>query len=178
MPGFFVASLPGNEGTIARHWRSWTRRARPAARTGSPRVQCLRAMCSAACTTNPASSTYLSGNGTVQWIRAAPSLLSRCIFVVCQEVREIDDDPFCNPCALVALKLFGGPNDSDTISAWLRTIDDMPETTFNVGQTLTKVPIFSGLAENELVFLAQRAVPRHYSAGEIVFSEGEPCVGL
>ena len=45
-------------------------------------------------------------------------------------------------------------------------------------QTLAKVPIFSGLAENELSFLAQRAVPRNYRAGEIVFSEGEPCSGL
>ena len=93
-------------------------------------------------------------------------------------MRGIDDYPFWNPCALVALRALPAPNDIDTISAWLRTIDDMPETTVNVGQTLTKVPIFSGLAENELVFLAQRAVPRHYSAGEIVFSEGEPCSGL
>lgn len=38
--------------------------------------------------------------------------------------------------------------------------------------------IFSGLTEAELNFLAQRAVPRRYSAGEIVFSEGEPCSGL
>lgn len=64
------------------------------------------------------------------------------------------------------------------ISASLRRIDAMPETKLNPGQTLTRVPIFSGLAENELVFLAQRAVPRRYSAGEIVFSEGEPCSGL
>jgi len=48
----------------------------------------------------------------------------------------------------------------------------------NHAQTLAKVPIFSGLAEDELAFLTQRAVPRHHAAGEIVFSEGEPCVGL
>jgi len=54
----------------------------------------------------------------------------------------------------------------------------MPEAKVNRAQTLTKVPIFSGLAENELAFLIQHAVPRHYSAGEIVFSEGEPCLGL
>lgn len=54
----------------------------------------------------------------------------------------------------------------------------MPESTFTPGQTLAKVPIFSGLTENELAFLAQRAVPRHYSAGETVFGEGEPCSGL
>jgi CRP/FNR family transcriptional regulator len=40
------------------------------------------------------------------------------------------------------------------------------------------VAIFSGLTETELNFLAQRAVPRRYTAGEIVFSEGEPCSGL
>lgn len=54
----------------------------------------------------------------------------------------------------------------------------MPESTFTPGQTLAKVPIFSGLAENELAFLAQHAVPRHYSAGEVVFSESEPCSGM
>lgn len=43
---------------------------------------------------------------------------------------------------------------------------------------MAKVPIFSGLAENELTFLAQRAVPRQYSAGELIFAEGEPCLGL
>lgn len=54
----------------------------------------------------------------------------------------------------------------------------MPETRVNHAQTLAKVAIFAGLAENELAFLMQRSVPRHYSAGEIVFSEGEPCSGL
>jgi len=52
------------------------------------------------------------------------------------------------------------------------------EATFTSGQTLAKVAIFSGLAEGELAFLTQRAVPRRYTAGEIVFSEGEPCSGL
>ncbi|MBS1851421.1 MAG: Crp/Fnr family transcriptional regulator [Acidobacteria bacterium] len=54
----------------------------------------------------------------------------------------------------------------------------MPESTLTPGQTLAKVPIFSGLTENELAFLAQRAVPRRYSAGEIVFGESEPCLGM
>jgi len=54
----------------------------------------------------------------------------------------------------------------------------MAESAFTQGQTLSKVPIFSGLAENELSFLAQRALPRHYLAGEIIFGEGEPCSGL
>jgi CRP-like cAMP-binding protein len=48
----------------------------------------------------------------------------------------------------------------------------------NQSQTLAKVPIFSGLTESELAFLARRAVPRRFSAGETVFSEGEACAGL
>ena len=48
----------------------------------------------------------------------------------------------------------------------------------NPGQTLTKVPIFSGLSDAELAFLAQHTVSRRFSAGETVFSEGEPCTGL
>lgn len=43
---------------------------------------------------------------------------------------------------------------------------------------LTRVPIFSGLSEAELAYLAQRAVPRRFSAGETVFAEGEACTGL
>ena len=44
--------------------------------------------------------------------------------------------------------------------------------------TLAKVPIFSGLTEAEVAFIAPRTVPRRYSAGEMVFGEGEPCAGL
>lgn len=58
------------------------------------------------------------------------------------------------------------------------TISTVPETKVNHSETLAKVPIFSGLTEGELAFLLQRAVPRHYAAGEIVFGEGEPCLGL
>jgi CRP/FNR family transcriptional regulator len=54
----------------------------------------------------------------------------------------------------------------------------VPDSIHSFGQTLAKVPIFSGLTESELEFLARRTVPRHYSAGELVFSEGEPCTGL
>jgi len=43
---------------------------------------------------------------------------------------------------------------------------------------LSRVPIFSGLSDNELNFLAQRVVPRRYAPGEMVFAEGEPCTGL
>jgi len=52
------------------------------------------------------------------------------------------------------------------------------EIKINHGHTLARVPIFSGLTESELAFLTQRAVPRHFSAGETVFAEGEPCAGL
>src|SRR5215831_16107166 len=54
----------------------------------------------------------------------------------------------------------------------------MPQAKVDHAQRLARVPIFSDLAENELAFLTQRTVPRRYSAGEIVFSEGEPCSGL
>ena len=60
----------------------------------------------------------------------------------------------------------------------LRYNSTVSESTTTTWQILGKVPIFSGLEENELGFLARRAVQRHYSAGEIVFSEGEPCSGL
>ena len=46
------------------------------------------------------------------------------------------------------------------------------------GRTLAKVPIFAGLTETELGFLAHRAVPRQYAPGEVVFAEGQPCAGL
>jgi CRP/FNR family cyclic AMP-dependent transcriptional regulator len=48
----------------------------------------------------------------------------------------------------------------------------------NHDQTLAKVALFSDLAEPELTFLAHRAVGRHFTPGEIIFSEGEPCAGL
>jgi len=54
----------------------------------------------------------------------------------------------------------------------------VPEPVITLGQTLAKVATFSGLTENELSFLAGRAVPRHYSTGESVFGEGEPCTGF
>jgi CRP/FNR family transcriptional regulator len=54
----------------------------------------------------------------------------------------------------------------------------VPASASKQGQTLARVPIFSGLTESELGFLAPRTVSRHYSAGEMVFGEGEPCSGL
>ena len=43
---------------------------------------------------------------------------------------------------------------------------------------LKKAPLFADLSDNELNFLAARAVPRHCEAGRMIFSEGEPCAGL
>lgn len=41
-----------------------------------------------------------------------------------------------------------------------------------------RVAIFQGLTETEVQFLAERAVPRTYSKGELLFTEGETCTGL
>lgn len=54
----------------------------------------------------------------------------------------------------------------------------MTETRPNAAKTLAQVGLFTGLSEGELTFLAQRAVPRKFSAGEIVFSEDDPCAGM
>src|SRR5262249_49117627 len=43
---------------------------------------------------------------------------------------------------------------------------------------LSKVSLFSGLSESEMAFLSKRVVQRHYTAGEIVFNESDPCAGL
>lgn len=45
-------------------------------------------------------------------------------------------------------------------------------------QTLASVPLFSGLASAELDFLARSVIPKSYSAGQLIFGEGEPCLGL
>lgn len=43
---------------------------------------------------------------------------------------------------------------------------------------LGKTGLFSGLSPNELQMLASRTVRKLFSAGELLFSEGEPCSGL
>jgi CRP/FNR family transcriptional regulator len=58
------------------------------------------------------------------------------------------------------------------------TIGAVAETKVDHALTLARVQIFSGLTDSEVAFLAQRAVPRRFSAGDTVFSEGEPCAGL
>ncbi|HEY3928089.1 MAG TPA: Crp/Fnr family transcriptional regulator [Candidatus Koribacter sp.] len=44
--------------------------------------------------------------------------------------------------------------------------------------TIQKTPLFRGLSEVELGFLLPRIVQKRASAGEIIFSEGDPCAGL
>ena len=58
-----------------------------------------------------------------------------------------------------------------------RTISLVPDSS-STASTLARVPIFSGLNESELAFLTQHTVRRHCTAGEIVFTEGEPCSGM
>ncbi len=45
-------------------------------------------------------------------------------------------------------------------------------------RTLAKVAIFSGLTDAELRFLADRAVPREFAPGEMLFAERDACSGL
>jgi len=54
----------------------------------------------------------------------------------------------------------------------------MPETANKRASCLGKTTVFADLAENELGFLAHRAVVRHVQAGEILFFEGDACAGL
>ena len=54
----------------------------------------------------------------------------------------------------------------------------MPVLKTNAIDTLRQVAMFADLSETELQFLAERAVPREYDAGEQIFFEGEPCAGL
>lgn len=54
----------------------------------------------------------------------------------------------------------------------------MPELKADLAKTLSQSTLFASLSESEMAFLAQRAVPRKYSAGELVFSEDDPCAGL
>jgi len=45
-------------------------------------------------------------------------------------------------------------------------------------KVLSQTSLFAGLSDSELAFLAQQAVARKFSAGEIIFSEGDPCAGM
>ena len=43
---------------------------------------------------------------------------------------------------------------------------------------LRKTPLFADLAEDELRYITERAASRKFQAGQMIFSEGEPCPGL
>src|ERR1022692_3655457 len=43
---------------------------------------------------------------------------------------------------------------------------------------LKRVPIFSSLTEQEFAFLISHLLQRKYSAGELIFGEGDACAGL
>ena len=58
------------------------------------------------------------------------------------------------------------------------TIGCVTEDCADRGRTLAKVAIFSGLTDAELRFLADRAVPRQFAPGEMLFAEGDACAGL
>lgn len=48
----------------------------------------------------------------------------------------------------------------------------------DLASALTQAPLFSGLSALELRLLAARAARKLLSAGDLLFSEGEPCSGL
>jgi len=54
----------------------------------------------------------------------------------------------------------------------------MPDIKSSAAKTLSQVGLFAGLTEPELAFLVHRAIARKFSAGEIVFSEDDPCTGM
>ena len=54
----------------------------------------------------------------------------------------------------------------------------MPNAKTSRVAALKKVALFADLSERELAYLAERAVPHRLDAGEVIFSEGEPCEGL
>ena len=54
----------------------------------------------------------------------------------------------------------------------------MKEQAAKAAKTLVQAGLFTGLSDAELTFLAQRAVPRKFSGGEMVFAEGDPCAGM
>jgi CRP/FNR family transcriptional regulator len=51
-------------------------------------------------------------------------------------------------------------------------------TRIDLAQVLAKAPLLADLSANELQLLAARTVRKLFAAGELLFSEGEPCNGL
>jgi CRP/FNR family transcriptional regulator, cyclic AMP receptor protein len=48
----------------------------------------------------------------------------------------------------------------------------------NVSVILKEAALFAALTDRELESLVARTVVRSYTAGELLFSEGDPCAGL
>jgi CRP-like cAMP-binding protein len=44
--------------------------------------------------------------------------------------------------------------------------------------TLQKTPLFAELTEDELTYMAERAIVRRFDAGQLIFSAGDACPGL
>jgi CRP-like cAMP-binding protein len=43
---------------------------------------------------------------------------------------------------------------------------------------LQRTPLFAELTKEELSYIAERAIPRRFSPGQLIFSEGDSCPGL
>jgi len=54
----------------------------------------------------------------------------------------------------------------------------MPGAPANRFSTLQRTVLFSELSEQELNYIAERAVVHNFEAGQLIFSEGEACPGL
>jgi CRP/FNR family transcriptional regulator len=54
----------------------------------------------------------------------------------------------------------------------------MPVPAKNRIAVLRKTALFADLDENELAYIVDRVVSREFHAGEMIFSEGDPCPGL
>jgi CRP/FNR family cyclic AMP-dependent transcriptional regulator len=54
----------------------------------------------------------------------------------------------------------------------------MPTAKSAAADILRRAAIFTDLSDTELNFLSERAVPRKYQPGEMLFNEGDPCTGL
>jgi len=57
-------------------------------------------------------------------------------------------------------------------------MESMAEAKRKLSAILKGVPLFAALTDAELESLTARTIVRCYSAGELLFSEGDPCAGL
>ena len=57
-------------------------------------------------------------------------------------------------------------------------MESMADVKPKVSAILKGAPLFAALTDTEIQSLAARTVVRSYSAGESLFSAGDPCAGL